>query len=78
MRKLNLLAAIAAISLAGGLAAAKDKPAAPKGKKVCVVVEAAVGRIPSRRICTVKAEGETAAPKAKGKQAPGAASAGAD
>ncbi|HEX8512275.1 MAG TPA: hypothetical protein VF688_04140 [Allosphingosinicella sp.] len=78
MPKLNLLAAIAAISLAGGVAVAKDKPVAPKGKKVCVVVEPAVGRIPAKRVCTVKTESETAAAKAKGAEAQGPDSGGAD
>jgi hypothetical protein len=41
-------------------------------------VEPAVGRIPARRVCTVKAEGETIAAKAKGADAQGAASGGAD
>ena len=45
MRIINMLAAVIAISLAGGVAVAKDKPAAAKGKKVCHVVEPAVGRI---------------------------------
>lgn len=78
MRKFTALAAIAAISLAGGVAVAKDKPAAPKGKKVCVVVEPAVGRIPAKRVCTVKADGDTAAAQAKGAEAQGAAPKGAD
>jgi hypothetical protein len=78
MRKLNLLAAIAAISMAGGVAVAKDKPVAPKGKKVCVVVEPAVGRIPAKRVCTVKAEGDTVAAKAKGAEAQGRDSGSAD
>jgi hypothetical protein len=78
MRGLKLLAALAAASLVGGVAVAKDKPAAPKGKKVCVVVEPAVGRIPAKRVCTVKAQGDTAAAQAKGAEAQVAAPKGAD
>lgn len=78
MLKLNLLAAIAAISLTGGVAVAKDKPASPKQKKVCQIVEPAVGRLPAKRICTVKAEGGNVAAKAKGAEAQGAVSGGDD
>lgn len=65
MRIINVLAAVAAISLAGGVAVAKEKPAAPKEKKICQVVESANGRIPERRICKTKAEWETAAAQTK-------------
>jgi hypothetical protein len=78
MHGLKLLAAIAAISLAGGGAVAKEKAAQPKGKKVCVVVEPAVGRIPAKRVCTVKAEGDSVAAQAKGAEAQGAVPKSAD
>lgn len=54
MRVLNLLTLACCLTLAGGTAAAKDKPEAPKGKKVCVVIEPAVGRLPAKRICHVE------------------------
>ena len=78
MRIINVLAAVVAISLAGGVAVAKDKPASAKPKKVCHVVEPAVGRLPAKRICTVQAEEPTVA-KAKGAEAQaGTASGGRD
>lgn len=75
MRIINMLAAVVAISLAGGVAVAKDKPAAAKAKKVCVVVEPAVGRIPAKRVCTVQTEGQAAA-KAKGAETRASAASG--
>lgn len=78
MRIINMLAAVVAISLAGGIAVAKDKPAGTKPKKVCVVTEPAVGRLPAKRVCTVPTEAQPVA-KAKGDEAqPGAASGGRD
>ena len=78
MRIINMLAAVVAISLAGGVAVAKDKPAGAKPKKVCVVTEPAVGRLPAKRVCTVQTEGQTVA-KAKGAEASaGTASGGRD
>jgi hypothetical protein len=58
MRKLNLLAAIAALSLAGGAAAAaEEKPAkAPKEKKICKGEAGSTSRIAKKRICKTKAE----------------------
>lgn len=56
MRKLSLLAAIAAISLAGGAAAAEPKPAkAPKEKKICKGEAGSTSRIP-KKVCRTKAE----------------------
>jgi hypothetical protein len=57
MRKLNLLAAIAVISLAGGTAVAKDdKPAgAPKEKKICKSDRMSTSRIP-KKICRTQAQ----------------------
>lgn len=79
MRIFNVLAAVVAISLAGGVAVAKDKPAGSKPKKVCQLIEPAVGRIPAKRICTVQPEGQTVAAKAKGAEAQaGTASGGRD
>ena len=78
MRIINVLAAVVAVSLAGGVAVAKDKPASAKPKKVCVVTEPAVGRLPAKRVCTVQTEGQAVA-KAKDAEAPaGTASGGRD
>lgn len=57
MRKPNLLAAIAVISLAGGTAAAAEpKPAkAPKEKKICKGEAGSTSRIP-KKVCRTKAE----------------------
>lgn len=76
MRIINMLAAVVAISLAGGVAVAKDKPASAKPKKVCVVVEPAVGRIPPKRVCTVQTEGQTVAKAKDAEASVGAASGG--
>jgi len=56
MRCFKILAAVAATVLAGGIASAEDQAKAPKEKKICKIVEAAVGRIPAKRICRTKAE----------------------
>ena len=56
MRHFNILAAVAATMLVGGIASAEEQPKAPKEKKICKIVEPAVGRIPPRRICKTKAE----------------------
>ncbi len=57
MRKLNLLAAIAVISLAGGTASADPKPAkAAKEKKICKGEAGSTSRIAKTRICRTKAE----------------------
>ena len=76
MRIINVLAAVIAVSLAGGVAVAGQKSDAPKGKKVCQVVQPAIGRIPERRVCTVKAEGEAVAVKDKASDTQGAAASG--
>lgn len=57
MRRLNLLAAIAAISLAGGVAVATEqKPVkAPKEKKICKSDRMSTSRIP-KKICRTQAE----------------------
>ncbi len=65
MRIINVLTAVAALSLAGGVAVAKDKPAASKEKKICQVQESANGRIPERRVCKTKAEWDAIAAKNK-------------
>lgn len=54
MRKFNMIAAVAAALLTTGAAVAKEKPEAPKGKKVCTIVEPAVGRLPAKRVCHVE------------------------
>lgn len=58
MRKLNLLAAIAMLSLAGGAAVAADeKPAKPaKEKKICKGEAGSTSRIAKTKICRTKAE----------------------
>jgi len=58
MRKLNLLAAVAATLLIGGTAVAKDeKPAdAPKEKKICKGEAGSTSRIAKKRVCRTKAE----------------------
>jgi hypothetical protein len=59
MRVINVLAAVAATIAMGGVATAKEKPA-DGDKKVCRTVMPAVGRIPAKRECRTKAEGEAA------------------
>ncbi|HEX8450089.1 MAG TPA: hypothetical protein VF652_10915 [Allosphingosinicella sp.] len=78
MRIINVLAAVSVLSLAGGVAVAKEKSAAPKEKKICRIVEPAVGRIPARRICTVKTEAPAVAAKAKPSDVEAGASGGRD
>lgn len=57
MRKLNLLAAIAALSLAGGVAVAQEKPVkAPKEKRICKGETGSTSRIAKKKICRTKAE----------------------
>lgn len=58
MRKLNLLAAMAVLSLAAGTAVAEEKPARPaKEKKICKGDAASSGtRIARTRVCKTKAE----------------------
>jgi hypothetical protein len=58
MRKFNILAAVAATMLVGGVAVAKEKPANAGEKKVCRIEMPAVGRIPEKRVCRTKAEWE--------------------
>jgi hypothetical protein len=57
MRKVNLLAAVAATLLIGGTAVAKsDKPDhAPKEKKICRSDKMSTSRIP-KKICRTQAE----------------------
>lgn len=50
MRLFSILAAAAVLS-APAAALAGDKAGAPKAKKVCEVIEPAVGRLPAKRIC---------------------------
>jgi hypothetical protein len=59
MRKFNILTAVAAISLAGGVAVAKDKPEAAEGakeKKICKTEADTTSRLGGKRICRTKAE----------------------
>ncbi|HYI40904.1 MAG TPA: hypothetical protein VE053_11360 [Allosphingosinicella sp.] len=56
MRNLSLLAAIAALSLAGGAAVAQEKPAkAAKEKKICKGEATSTSRI-GKKTCRTKAE----------------------
>jgi hypothetical protein len=67
MRTFSSLAAFGAILLAAGGAAAADKGDPAKPKKVCHVVEAAVGRLPAKRVCETIAPAPAAAqPQAGG------------
>jgi hypothetical protein len=50
------LAAVAATLLVGGIAAAKDRPEAPKEKKICQIETLSNSRIASHRVCRTKAE----------------------
>ena len=57
MRYLSLLAAVAALSIAGGSAVAQEKPAKPaKEKKICKGEQDSTSRIAKKRICKTKAE----------------------
>lgn len=56
MRHFNVLAAIAATMLVGGIAGAKDKTEAPREKKICRDDMASNSRIAVRRVCRTKAE----------------------
>lgn len=57
MRKLSLLAAIAALSMTGGAAMAQEKAAKPaKEKKICKGEPDSTSRIARKRICKTKAE----------------------
>lgn len=58
MRNFNIFAAVAATVLLGGMAGAKDKPEAPKEKKICRTEGDSTSRIAARRICRTKAEWE--------------------
>lgn len=57
MRKLNLLAAMAVLSLAGGTAVAEEKPAKPaKEKKICKGEATSGTRLAKKRVCKTRAE----------------------
>lgn len=57
MGKSNLLAAVAATLLAGGVAVAKEKPQeAPKEKKICKATKTTSSRIPAKKVCRTAAE----------------------
>jgi hypothetical protein len=56
MRHFNVLAAIAAAMLVGGIAGAKDKPEGVKEKKICRDDMVSNSRIAVRKICRTKAE----------------------
>ena len=58
MRHFNILAAVAATVLLGGMAGAKDQAEAPKEKKICRTSEDSTSRIAVKRICKTKAEWE--------------------
>jgi hypothetical protein len=57
MRNFNMLAAIAAVLLAGAGAVAKEKPAeAPKEKLICKGETGSTSRIAKKKVCRTKAE----------------------
>jgi hypothetical protein len=56
MRHFNIMAAVAATLLVGGIASAKEKPEAAKEKKICVLSEDSASRLGVKRICRTKAE----------------------
>jgi hypothetical protein len=58
MRKLNLMAAVAATLLIGGTAVAKEKPegAPTKEKKICKGDAGSTSRIAKTKVCRTKAE----------------------
>jgi len=59
MRNFNVLAAIAAVVLTGGVVSAKEKADQPKPRKVCRTIEES-GRITPRRICRILPPSDTA------------------
>jgi hypothetical protein len=56
MRHFNIMAAVAATLLVGGIAVAKEKSEGPKEKKICVTSEDSASRLGIKRICRTKAE----------------------
>ena len=56
MRHFNIMAAVAATLLVGGIAAAKEKPEGPKEKKICVTSEDSASRLGIKRVCRTKTE----------------------
>lgn len=57
MGKLSLLAAVAVILLAGGVAVAKEKANdAPREKKICKATKTSSSRIPAKKVCRTEAE----------------------
>lgn len=57
MGKLSLLAAVAVISLAGGVAVAKEKANdSPQEKKICKTTKTSSSRIPAKKVCRTEAE----------------------
>ena len=56
MRNFNIMAAVAVALLAGGVAAADEKPAKAKEKKICRVEEDSGSRFAARRVCTTIVE----------------------
>jgi hypothetical protein len=61
MRKINILAAVAATLVLGSMASAKDKPEGAKEKKICKFEGDSSRRLGGRRVCMTKEEwaGET-------------------
>ena len=60
MRIISVLAVVAATAMTGGVAVAKEKSGATAEKKICRTTMPAVGRIPGKRECKLKAEWEIA------------------
>ena len=64
MRHFNVIAAMAATLLVGGVASAKDKSEGPKEKKICVTSEDSSSRLGFKRICRTKSEWDGTSPSA--------------
>ena len=60
MRNFNMLAAVAAAMLVGGVVSAKEKADQPKPRKVCRT-EQMSGRITPRRVCRIVTPPQAAA-----------------
>jgi hypothetical protein len=60
MRIISVLAVVAATAMSGGVAVAKEKPAASAEKKICRTMMPAVGRIPEKRVCKSRADWDVA------------------
>lgn len=67
MRNPTMLAAVAAMLLAGGVAVAKDRPAeAPKAKMICRGEADLGSRLQRKQVCLTKAEWDQMAVEERG------------